>query len=139
MEDTATVLRQFSNSLDHLAKLHGATLTREIALMYFNALQHYDEGDVHSAIERATQASPWFPKPVDLIKSIDEEQDRQYRLWVKADNERGKKRHPRECLDAWKGSHGLGQCVCGANVTVVGEDGLATVVAREKQKDPAPE
>ena len=139
MEDTDTVVRQFSNSLEHLAKLHGTTLTSEIALMYFNALQPYDEEDVHSAIERATQASPWFPKPVDLIKSIDEEQERQYRLWVKADNERGKKRHTQECLDAWKGSHGLGQCVCGANVTVVGDDGLATVVAREKQKDPAPE
>jgi hypothetical protein len=138
MENTDTVLRQFSNSLEHLAQLHGTTLTSEIALMYFNALQPYDEEDVHSAIERATQTSQWFPKPLDLVKSIEDERERQYRLWIHADNERGKKRHTAACLEAWNNSDGLGQCLCGANVTVVGENGLATVVARDEQKDPAP-
>ena len=130
--------KNFTGAIKRMASLYGKTLPPEGADSYFDLLQDYDSPSLHVALDQAQRTFKFLPRPSELLEIIEANREREYRLWVKADNERGNKRHTQECLDAWKGSQGLGQCVCGANVTVVGEDGLATVVAREKQKDPAP-
>lgn len=77
---------QFAKSLEMVGQLYRVVITKDIARMYFDALQDYDAEDVHAALRRSTHQSKWFPKPSELRESIDAERERDHRRYIRDDN-----------------------------------------------------
>jgi hypothetical protein len=77
----------FAEGLSLLAEVFRARVTTDLAEVYFQALTEFELHDVQEAMQRAVRENQWFPKPMELRRTIDTRLERAYQYKIHAWND----------------------------------------------------
>jgi hypothetical protein len=77
----------FSKSLLTLADVFRATVTSDLAEVYYHSLSEYELEDVQRAMTQTVREARWFPKPLELRQMIESGLEREYQHKIHAWND----------------------------------------------------